>query len=291
MRNPNEIEAELDRERAALGGTLHELRETLDLGNFGRRMTDRLALAGDEVVRAASAHARRNPLAVGLTGAGLCLLLAGKLRGGTGDQGPSRGRMSEAEALRGDPHAADRHWTSRARDLAGRPMRAAVGTAQALRERSGEMAGTASEQMSQARDSLAEMGGRARHHARHMADEGAALPGEHPFVAGALAFAVGALAARILPRSRIEADMLEDDAHRLREMGHAAADEARAAVRDAGRAAAQMGEAAVDEMAEIGASAGEAARDRAATAARRVGEAGTEGRDPEDADAQGSADR
>ncbi|MEI4473889.1 DUF3618 domain-containing protein [Frigidibacter sp. MR17.24] len=234
MRDPNQIEAELAEERAALGGTLHELRETLDLGNLGRRVTDRLALGGEDALQAAMAQARRNPLAVGLTGAGLCLLLAGALRGGAGQGGGPRapggpGYASEAEAFRGHPRAAERDWTARA---------------------------------------------------RHLADEGAALPGEHPFVAGALAFALGALAARVLPQSRLEAEMLEDEAERLRGMGQAAADEAGAAARDAGRAAARMGEAAVDELGEIGASAGEAARDRARAAVRRVGEAGTPDEDP-----------
>lgn len=76
-RSPEEIEREIERERAGLSDTLNDLQDRFSVETVARQVTDQFREHGGDIGRSVSDAVKRNPIALGLTGAGLAWLMLG----------------------------------------------------------------------------------------------------------------------------------------------------------------------------------------------------------------------
>lgn len=76
--SPDRIEHEIEKDREALRRTLDDLQTELSLDGLSRRLTGSIRQNGAEWAESASAAARANPVALGLTGIGLAWLIFGR---------------------------------------------------------------------------------------------------------------------------------------------------------------------------------------------------------------------
>ncbi|MEX3314963.1 DUF3618 domain-containing protein [Sulfitobacter sp. PS-8MA] len=93
-RNPEEIEREIERERAGLADTLDDLQDRFSVEGIARQFSDQFREHGGEWGRSLSDAAKRNPVALALTGAGLAWLMfgSGNTRSSRGYEGLDRDR-------------------------------------------------------------------------------------------------------------------------------------------------------------------------------------------------------
>jgi len=84
-RSPEEIEREIERERAGLTSTLDDLQDKFSVETIARQFSDQFREHGGDIGRSVTDAVKRNPIALALTGAGLAWLMAG-------DKVPSRDR-------------------------------------------------------------------------------------------------------------------------------------------------------------------------------------------------------
>lgn len=329
-RTPDEIERDLEQNREGLQHTLVALQQTFTPDAIFRSLTDNVGRHGGEFGRSAADAAKGNPLALAVTGIGLGWLMFGRgpsadrigdearrsrdgtpLFGGTrdtdygegaearigprgpvpegggpswfeGNQGPSAGQR-----MRAGLHGAQRG----ASDRAGRVRDRSSDMARRLSEGTEHMGEGARERIVAARERAILASEQADRGMRQGADRAADFFEEHPIVAGALAFAVGAAIAGSLPRSRYEDEHFGAESDRLREeaervfaeeqakaerVAGAALDEARSvgeeARSEADAAAREMKDRA-DRDTQGQGSAADAAVDRTEDAARRVAQA------------------
>lgn len=132
-RTPEEIEREIESERAGLTSTLDSLQDRFSVESMARQVTDQLQKHGGDIGQSVSEAVKRNPIALALTGIGLAWLMLGDKSatpGGRTDY-PARGQGHSGPGDRQDDYA-DRsgssQWRGRTRsysasDLSGRPMR------------------------------------------------------------------------------------------------------------------------------------------------------------------------
>jgi hypothetical protein len=76
--NPDHIEREIEKDRDALRRTLNDLQDELSLDGLSRRLTSSVRRNGADWAESASAAARANPIALGLTGIGLAWMIFGR---------------------------------------------------------------------------------------------------------------------------------------------------------------------------------------------------------------------
>ncbi|MFG6592153.1 DUF3618 domain-containing protein [Sulfitobacter sp. 1A12157] len=93
-RNPEEIEREIERERAGLANTLDDLQDRFSVEGIARQFSDQFREHGGDWGRSISDAAKRNPVALALTGAGLAWMMfgSGNSRDRRGYEGLDRDR-------------------------------------------------------------------------------------------------------------------------------------------------------------------------------------------------------
>lgn len=90
-RTPEEIEREIERERAGLTSTLDDLQNKFSVETIARQFSDQFREHGGDIGRSVTDAVKRNPIALALTGAGLAWLMAG-------DRAPSRDRVGTRDS-------------------------------------------------------------------------------------------------------------------------------------------------------------------------------------------------
>lgn len=81
-RSPEEIEREIERERAGLSNTLDDLQDKFSVETIARQFSDQFREHGGDIGRSVSDAVKRNPVALALTGVGLAWLMMGDKSGG-----------------------------------------------------------------------------------------------------------------------------------------------------------------------------------------------------------------
>jgi hypothetical protein len=76
-RSPEEIEREIERERAGLTSTLDDLQDKFSVETIARQFSDQFREHGGDIGRSVTDAVKRNPIALALTGVGLAWLMAG----------------------------------------------------------------------------------------------------------------------------------------------------------------------------------------------------------------------
>lgn len=76
-RSPEEIERDIERERAGLRDTLGDLQDKFSVETIARQFTDQFREHGGDIGRSVSDAVKRNPVALALTGVGLAWLMMG----------------------------------------------------------------------------------------------------------------------------------------------------------------------------------------------------------------------
>ena len=84
-RSPEEIEREIERERAGLTNTLNDLQDKFSVETIARQFSDQFREHGGDIGRSVSDAVKRNPVALALTGVGLAWLMMGD-KTGSGDR-------------------------------------------------------------------------------------------------------------------------------------------------------------------------------------------------------------
>jgi hypothetical protein len=241
-RSPEEIERDLEHERAALAESLDDLRAKFSIDTLVRQSAEHIRNHSGEIGQSVSRAVKENPLALALTGVGLTWLIFGQGRPATvaayddrlSNHAASQGsqstywRQSPAPKPRRNLHRND-DVPAWARDVdhtyddvdsdeggrLGSVMNSLHDTADAVRDRAEALRN----RLSEGTEHLTEEG-RARvvaarekaHEAREeamsrMADareRAVDLFEEQPLIAGALALAVGAAVGAALPHTRFE---------------------------------------------------------------------------------------
>jgi len=90
-RTPEEIEREIERERAGLTSTLDDLQNKFSVETIARQFSDQFREHGGDIGRSVTDAVKRNPIALALTGAGLAWLMAG-------DRASSRDRVGTRDS-------------------------------------------------------------------------------------------------------------------------------------------------------------------------------------------------
>lgn len=222
-RTPDQIEHDLANTRQHLEHTLGELQRRLDPSILTQRAVTEMRENGALFGRNLGATLRDNPLPAAMLGISVAWLMSGQ---GTGRHGP------DAHALR-----------QRGHDAAGAAKGSASGLAagaSATGQRASQAAGSTAAGMRAGLDA-----GRQR-----MAETGESMNrfyAGNPMAAGALAVAVGALAAALMPRGRMEEEALGPYRERARQALRERTD---AAMREAEDRAGAAAEGAVQRMRE-----------------------------------------
>lgn len=110
-RTPEEIERDIERERAELTHTLDDLQDRFSVEGIARQLTDQFRENGGEIGRSVSDAVKRNPLGLALTGVGLAWLMFGRNETGSRD---SYGRVVDRSSA--DRYPGDRYHDNRLRD-------------------------------------------------------------------------------------------------------------------------------------------------------------------------------
>ena len=105
-RTPEEIEREIERERAGLTNTLGDLQDKFSVETIARQFTDQFRAHGGDIGRSVSDAVKANPVALALTGVGLAWLMMGDRSGGRDryDRSRSYGRTSYDDRRDPDDH-------------------------------------------------------------------------------------------------------------------------------------------------------------------------------------------
>lgn len=166
-RRPQEIQAEIERTRREMDGTLYAIEHRLTPGQlYDQGMHYLRNNGGTELLANLGEQAKRNPMPVALVGIGLAWLMATTRRSATPpdleSSGPGIGeRAAQAKARVGE-------------------------TAEAVRERAGHVRDATRQQLDRAKSGLD------------------SLMREQPLALGAVGLAIGALAAALAPRTQVE---------------------------------------------------------------------------------------
>ncbi|MCQ0091290.1 DUF3618 domain-containing protein [Roseovarius sp. M141] len=101
-RSPEEIERDIERERAGLTDTLDDLQDRFSVEHVARQVSDQFREHGGDIGRSVSEAVKRNPVALALTGVGLAWLMMGDKSGG-------RDRYDRDRRFGGSGYDDDRH--------------------------------------------------------------------------------------------------------------------------------------------------------------------------------------
>lgn len=112
-RSPEEIEREIERERAGLTDTLDDLQDRFSIEHVARQFSDQFREHGGDIGRSVSEAVKRNPVALALTGVGLAWLMMGD-RSGSRDRYDHDRRFGRSDYDdRYDDYRRDRHEVGR----------------------------------------------------------------------------------------------------------------------------------------------------------------------------------
>jgi ElaB/YqjD/DUF883 family membrane-anchored ribosome-binding protein len=232
-RRPQEIQAEIERTRAEMDGTLSAIEQRLTPGQLVDQGLDYLRHSGaEEFASNLGGSVKQNPLPVALVGIGLAWLMA----------------LGRNPAQHGGAMSS-RHLGERAGDTMHRASQAAgsarqkIGeTAQSARARAGQIGETARARAGQLGDTASREMARARSGIEHMVKE-------QPLALGAIGLAIGAVLAAAAPRSRQEDELMGEARDRLAERAaETGREQLEKAERVAGAAADAAKEAAKDAV-------------------------------------------
>ena len=191
-RRPEEIQAEIARTRGDMAATLTAIEQRLTPGQLVDQGLDYLRNSGArQYVSNLGESVKSNPIPLALMGIGMAWLMA------TGNRRPSSGHESSFGSASSGPGMMERasEGMSSAKDRLSQTTQSAkerVGQiGQAARERVGQLGQTARGQMELVR--------------------------EQPLALGAIGFAIGALMAAGLPRTRQEDELMGEASDRLAE--------------------------------------------------------------------------
>ncbi len=107
-RSPDEIERDIERERAGLSSTLDDLQERFSIEGVARQLSDQFRDHGGEIGRSVSEAVKRNPVALAVTGAGLAwLMFGGNARSGDSYDRYDRREYDRRETDYDRPRAGD----------------------------------------------------------------------------------------------------------------------------------------------------------------------------------------
>ncbi|MBV7411087.1 DUF3618 domain-containing protein [Maritimibacter sp. DP1N21-5] len=129
-RSPEDIERDIERERAGLTNTLDDLQDRFSVESIARQVTDSFREHGGDLGRSVSDAVKRNPVALALTGVGLAWLMMDKRSDSYRHDGYRnyRGYRNSADRVqpRGYGYVADDRYDRdpdhRPRSLAGQPL-------------------------------------------------------------------------------------------------------------------------------------------------------------------------
>ncbi|MDX5414202.1 MAG: DUF3618 domain-containing protein, partial [Rhodobacterales bacterium] len=107
-RSPEEIERDLEKERAGLAEDLDDLREKFSIDTIVRQTADQIRAHSGDIGASVSRAVKENPLAIAVTGVGLAWLIFGDKSGGRSmrDHDDYRDRYRDRRRDNYDPYAA-----------------------------------------------------------------------------------------------------------------------------------------------------------------------------------------
>ncbi len=251
-RNPRDIEAGIERDRASLASTMDALQDRVSVDNLAREALGTLRTNAAAYTKSVDQAVRSNPVAIGLVGVGLAwLIFGGKKSGADSDSDP----FNTSRHLSDDPFETDDNWSREAdslrqrasgslkrieddaqsyyadlrdgladryadaRDYASEKAAVLAEFADGLRQSfSGgleRVSEDARERIVAARERAYAARLRAERLAKKSSHEIVRAVEDHPLVAGAVALALGAALAGALPRTRTEDDAFGKQSDRL----------------------------------------------------------------------------
>lgn len=122
-RSPEQIERDIERERAGLSNTLNDLQQRFSVETIARQVTDQFREHGGDIGRSVSEAVKRNPVALALTGVGLAWMILGdKSAPAPHDRGyRGRGYDDDRDGDYADPARYDRYEPGASASVARRP--------------------------------------------------------------------------------------------------------------------------------------------------------------------------
>lgn len=94
-RSPEDIERDIERERAGLTSALDDLQQKFSVESIANQVTSQFREHGGDIGRSVSDAVKRNPLALALTGVGLAWLIMGNKSGERDQLGDGRSRYND----------------------------------------------------------------------------------------------------------------------------------------------------------------------------------------------------
>jgi hypothetical protein len=190
VRRPQEIQAEIERTRRQMDGTLNAIEHRLTPGQlYDQGMQYLRNNGGTEFFSNLGEQAKRNPMPVALVGIGLAWLMATQKTGAS--PGPAISEGDSGLGLKDKAYGLkDKAYETKAR---------LSETASAIGDRAAGMRDSAREQLDRARGGLDTM------------------MREQPLALGAIGLAIGALAAALAPRTRYEDQVVGPTRDRMAE--------------------------------------------------------------------------
>jgi ElaB/YqjD/DUF883 family membrane-anchored ribosome-binding protein len=219
-RRPEEIQAQIARTRGDMDATLSAIEQRFTPGQLMDQGLDYLRNSGGrEFVSNLGGSVKNNPVPVALMGIGMAWLMA------TGNRKPGYAYTSPEDMQTGSsgPGMMQRasEGMSSAKDKvsqATHSARESIGSmAQSARERFGQVEQGARERVGQMGQTARGQMERMRYQAERMRTGYDSIVRDQPLVLGAIGFAIGALMAAGLPRTRHEDELMGEASDRLTE--------------------------------------------------------------------------
>ena len=208
-RRPEEIQAQIARTRGDMDATLSAIEQRFTPGQLMDQGLDYLRNSGGrEFVSNLGGSVKNNPIPVALMGIGVAWLMATGNRKPGYAYAPPEGMHSESSGPGMMQRASEGMSSAKDRlSQTGHSARERIGQiGQGTRERVGQIGQTARNQME-----------RVRYRAERMRTGYDSIVQEQPLVLGAIGFAIGALMAAGLPRTRHEDELMGEASDRLTE--------------------------------------------------------------------------
>lgn len=194
QRRPHEIQAEIDRTRSEMDGTLRRIEQRLTPGQLMDQGLEYVKNSGiQEFASNLGGSVKENPLPVALVGIGLAWLMAsGRNSGGSSYSTSVSSSMSSAKDQVSDK-------------------------LQAARERAGQVTKNTRDMANQIGDKVSAMGQSARAQVQRAKGNFNYMLEEQPLALGAIGLAIGAVLAAAAPHTRKEDELMGEASDRLKE--------------------------------------------------------------------------
>lgn len=195
QRRPEEIQAEIDRTRGEMDGTLRQIEQRLTPRQLMDQGLDYLKNSGvQEFASNFGGSVKENPLPVTLVGIGLAWLMAA----GKSSNGSSYSSSSVSSSL------------SSAKDQVS-------GKLQSARDAAGQAAQSTRDMANQIGDKVTDIGQSARAQVQRAQGSFNRMLEEQPLALGAIGLAIGAVLAAAAPRTRKEDELMGEASDRLKD--------------------------------------------------------------------------